>query len=462
MNHSRVLVVDDEANARRMLEILLARLGCQVLTAADGQEALDILHGGAVHLVVTDLNMPRMDGLGLLAALRQEGNPVPVILVTAYGTVETAVAAMKQGAFDYLIRPLDLDQVELVVRRALDRQRIVRENLFLRGQMDRGWEEFVGQGAAMRQVYELIRQVAPTKANVLVTGETGTGKELAARAIHRHSGREGLFVPINCAAIPAEILESELFGYAKGAFTGANKDRVGKFELADGGTLFLDEITEMSPALQAKLLRVLQESTIDRLGCNRPISVDIRIVAATNRDPRESVREGRLREDLFYRLNVFGIQLPPLRERREDIPALAAHFLEKYGTQLGCGGGRLDPAAERSLLAYPWPGNVRELENMMERAAVLCRGGTVEPRHLPLEIAGTVVPSVAAPVAASAGPEAEDLDLEQRVEALERRLLTRALAESGDNKAKAARLLKISERTLWYKLKKYGFSGEKG
>jgi two-component system response regulator AtoC len=459
MNGSRVLVVDDEPNARRMLEILLFKLGCEVRTAGDGQAALELLRDSAMDLVVTDLNMPELDGLGLLTALRAEGNAVPVIVVTAYGTVESAVAAMKQGAFDYLIRPLDLDQVELVVRRALDRQRIVRENVFLRDEMDRGWEEFVGQSEGMRQVYELIRQVAPSRASVLVVGETGTGKELAARAVHRLSGRSGLFVPINCAAIPAEILESELFGYAKGAFTGAHKDRVGKFELADGGTLFLDEITEMSPALQAKLLRVLQESTIDRLGCNRPIPVDIRIIAATNRDPREAVREGVLREDVFYRLNVFGIQLPPLRERREDIPLLAAHFLEKYGIQLGCGAGGLTEAAGRVLAAYAWPGNVRELENMMERAAVLSRGAPVETRHLPLEVAAPEPSAAPGPAPVFAGG---DLDLEKQVEALEKRLLAQALAEAGDNKAKAARLLKVSERTLWYKLKKYGYSGEKG
>jgi two-component system response regulator AtoC len=456
MTSSRVLVADDEPNARRMLEILLAKLGCEVLSAGDGKAALALVGEHEVDLVVTDLNMPELDGLGLLTALRAQGNPVPVVVVTAYGTVESAVAAMKQGAFDYLIRPLDLDQVELVVRRALDRQRIVRENVFLRDEMDKGWEEFVGQGEAMRGVYELIRQVAPSRANVLLVGETGTGKELAARAIHRLSGRSGLFVPINCAAIPAEILESELFGYVRGAFTGAHKDKVGKFELADGGTLFLDEITEMSPALQAKLLRVLQESAIDRLGSNRPIKVDLRIVAATNRDPREAVKEGRLREDVYFRLNVFGLHLPPLRERREDIPLLARHFLAKYGAQLGCGAGTLSEAAQRELQSYAWPGNVRELENMMERAAVLSRGAPVEVGHLPLEITHGTPPAATPAMAAE-----EDLDLEKQVAELEQRLLRKALAEAGDNKAKAARLLKISERTLWYKLKKYGFSGER-
>lgn len=456
MTGSRVLVVDDEPNGRRMLEILLSRLGCEVLVAADGNAALAVAGEHELDLVVTDLNMPELDGIGLLTALRAFGNTVPVIVVTAYGTVESAVAAMKQGAFDYLIRPLDLEKVELVVRRALDRQRIVRENVFLRDEMDKGWEDFVGQGEGMRRVYELIRQVAPSKASVLIVGETGTGKELAARALHRNSGRSGLFVPINCAAIPAEILESELFGYVRGAFTGAQKDRIGKFELADGGTLFLDEITEMSPALQAKMLRVLQESTIDRLGSNRPIAVDIRIVAATNRNPKQAVKDHRLREDLYFRLNVFGIHLPPLRERPEDIPLLARHFLDKYGAELGSGAGPLSAAALRALAGYAWPGNVRELENMMERAAVLSRGAPVDIRHLPYEMAHCETQATP-PVA---GFDDEDLDLEKRVAELEQRLLQKALAEAGGNKAKAARLLKVSERTLWYKLKKYAGGGE--
>ncbi|MGZ8975773.1 sigma-54-dependent transcriptional regulator [Methylomagnum sp.] len=455
MTGARVLVADDEPNARRMLQILLSGLGYEVLTAGDGKEALGLIDDHAVDLVVTDLNMPELDGLELLTALRAAGNTVPVIVVTAYGTVESAVAAMKQGAFDFLIRPLDVDQVELVVRRALDRQRIVRENVFLRDEMARGWEEFIGQSEPMRQVYDLIRQVAPSRASVLIIGETGTGKELAARAIHRNSGRSGLFVPINCAAIPAEILESELFGHVRGAFTSAHKDRAGKFELADGGTLFLDEITEMSPALQAKLLRVLQESAIDRLGGSRPIKVDIRLIAATNRDPREAVREGRLREDVFFRLNVFGLHLPPLRERPDDVALLARHFLAKYGAEMGCGAGTLGEEARRALLAYAWPGNVRELENVMERAVVLSRGKPVEPVHLPLEITRPEARPTAAPGPSSLLDE-DHLDLEKQVEELEQRLIRKALAEAGDNKAKAARLLKISERTLWYKLKKYG------
>ncbi|MDI1230323.1 MAG: sigma-54 dependent transcriptional regulator [Methylobacter sp.] len=450
LNGSRVLVADDEPNARRILEILLRRLGCEVFSAADGKAALAILRETPMDLLITDLNMPGMGGLELLAALRRDGHTLPVIVVTAYGTVENAVAAMKQGAFDFIIRPLDVEQVEMVIHRALNVQRIHQENEFLRDEMNKDWGEFVGQCPAMQKIYELIRQAGPSKASIFIIGETGTGKELVARAIHSNSGRRGLFVPINCAAIPADILESELFGYVRGAFTGAHKDRVGKFELAHEGTLFLDEITEMNPSIQAKLLRVLQESRIDRLGSNHSIEVDIRIIAATNRDPLGAVRLGRLREDLYYRINVLGIQLPPLRERREDIPLLARHFLEKYRRSLGGDSFTLSEEVAQALMAYAWPGNVRELENMMERAVVLSQGFEVGLRHFPQEILLTESPVI---LMSSIGNE--DMDLEASVAKLEKNLLNKALAESAGNKAKAARILKISERTLWYKLKKY-------
>ena len=448
---SRVLIADDEANARRVLEILLRKLGCEVFSAADGAAALAILQETSIDLLITDLNMPNMSGLELLTTLRKEGYNFPVIVVTAYGTVENAVAAMKQGAFDFIIRPLDIEQVELVVRRALETRRIHQQNLFLRDEMNKDWGEFVGQCAAMQQVYELIRQVGPSKASIFVIGETGTGKELVARAIHKNSGRQGLFVPINCAAIPADILESELFGYVRGAFTGAHKDRTGKFELADEGTLFLDEITEMNPALQAKLLRVLQENKIDRLGSNRSIDIDIRIIAATNRNLLDAVKSGRLREDLYYRINVVGIQLPALRERREDIPLLARHFLEKYRRSLGGGSFVLSDEVAQILMAYHWQGNVRELENMMERAVVLSQGGTISSKHLPQEILQAQTPALIESIS-----EGGDMDLEAHVEKLEVSLLNKAVIAAEGNKAKAARFLKISERTLWYKLKKYG------
>lgn len=450
LNGTRVLVADDEPNARRVLEILLRKLGCEVFSAADGQAALALLQTTAIELLVTDLNMPKMNGQELLAAIRQDGHNFPVIMVTAYGTVENAVEAMKQGAFDFIIRPLDIEQVELVIRRALGVRKIHQENTFLRDEMNKNWGEFVGQCPAMQKVYDLISQVAPSKASIFVIGETGTGKELVARAIHAHSGRSGLFVPINCAAIPADILESELFGYVRGAFTGAHKDRVGKFELAHEGTLFLDEITEMNPALQAKLLRVLQENRVDRLGSNNSIEVDVRIIAATNRNPLEAVRAGRLREDLYYRLHVVGIQLPPLRERREDIPLLAQHFIQKYRHASLGGSTHLSAEFAQVIKDYDWPGNVRELENMMERAVVLSQGLELDVKHLPQEILFSQSIDVI-----ESTVNLENMDLEANVAKLEKNLLSKAITVAGGNKAKAARLLNISERTFWYKLKKY-------
>ncbi|MEQ1528591.1 MAG: sigma-54 dependent transcriptional regulator [Methylococcales bacterium] len=450
LSGSRVLIADDEPNARRVLELLLRKLGCSVFSAANGLAALAVLQKTTIDLLITDLNMPEMNGLELLTAIRTEGHNFPVIVVTAYGTVENAVTAMKQGAFDFIIRPLDVEQVEIVIRRALGVHRIHQENTFLRDEMSKNWGEFVGHCPAMQKLYELISQAGPSKASIFVIGETGTGKELVARAIHDHSGRTGLFVPINCAAIPADILESELFGYMRGAFTGAHKDRVGKFELAHEGTLFLDEITEMHPALQAKLLRVLQENRVDRIGSNHSIDINVRIIAATNRNPLDAVHAGQLREDLYYRINVVGIQLPPLRERREDIALLAQHFIEKYRRSLGYGPTSLSADVVEVLLGYAWPGNVRELENMMERAVVVSQGYEIGIRHLPQEILHA--PAPASPIATICE---EDFDLEAQVCRLEISLLSKALSAADGNKAKAARILKVSERTLWYKIKKY-------
>ncbi len=455
MSKQRVLVVDDEPKMQRVLEIMLHKMGHEVLLAGDGQAALALAQREAVDLVMTDLRMPGMDGIALLSALRAHGVNVPVILLTAYGTVESAVAAMKQGAYDYILRPFDVEAVEVVVTRALAQERVQRENQFLREEIEKGWGEFIGRSAAMQQQYELIRQVAGSTTSVLITGETGTGKELAARAIHRASPRrEALFVPINCAAIPIELLESELFGHTKGAFTGADKERMGKFEMADGGTVFLDEVTEMPVPLQAKLLRVLQENHIERLGSNRRAAIDIRVITATNQDVRRALRQGTLREDLFYRLNVFTITMPPLRDRLEDIPLLADHFIEKHGPRLGRGHPTLSAEALLRLQSYAWPGNVRELENVIERALVLSRGEQIEVQHLPREIV-TATEIAALPEATPLSPS---LSLIPAVERLERALVIQALRQAADNKAKAARLLEISERAIWYKIKKYGLS----
>jgi two-component system response regulator AtoC len=453
-----ILAVDDEPHMLRLLEISLRQAGYKPLTAKDGREALEIIHTQHVDCVVTDLHMPYMSGLQLLKAIRsggQEGsqdknrasslaNPdLPVIIVTAQGEVKTAIDAMKSGASDYILRPFDLEELELAIARALSFARLVVENQYLREDKapDAG---LVGTSPAMQQLFESIRQVAPEKATVLIAGETGTGKELVARAIHAGSPRSnGLFVAVNCAAIPHEMLESELFGHEKGAFTGAIKDRVGKFELADGGTLFLDEITEMPMPLQAKLLRALQENIIERVGGNRPIAVDIRVVAATNRDPREAIKDGKLREDLYYRLNVFRIDLPALKARKSDIPKLAQHFLAKRRVDIS-------PEAIDALTRYDWPGNVRELENVLERAAIISGNQTVLPKHLPTEMVSNVPVRVSA-----ASATANSLALPPAIEALERQLITEALAATQGNKSKAAKLLEISERSLWYKLSQY-------
>jgi two-component system response regulator AtoC len=349
------------------------------------------------------------------------------------------------------MRPLDIEQVEIVVSHALESYRLKQENLFLRDQLDtQGWDEFIGQSHGMQGIYDLIRQVAPTKASVFIAGETGTGKELVARAIHKNSGRKGLFVPINCAALPTSMLESELFGYVRGAFTGAVKDRVGKFEYAHQGTLFLDEITEMHPEIQAKLLRVLQEQTIERLGSNHSFDVDIRFIAATNRNPRQAIAEKLLREDVFYRLNVINISLPPLRDRQDDILLLANNFTESFRKQLGYKELQLSTTACELLTTYKWPGNVRELKNVMERAVVLSRGAKIAEEHLPQEffIESTPENLPDYPLDSAEG-------LEDCISNLEIRMINRALQSCDGNKAKAARSLEISERTLWYKLKKY-------
>jgi two-component system, NtrC family, response regulator AtoC len=400
--------------------------------------------------VLTDLRMPVLDGLGLLAAMSERGLAIPTIVMTAYGTIETAVRAMKFGAQDYLLRPVDIDVLELAIDRVMSRRQLRIEREFLHDEVDRGIADFVGRSAAMREVFAQIRQVGPTRAAVFITGETGTGKELAARAVHRASDRAaGLFVPLNCAALPAEMIEAELFGHDKGAFTGALKDRIGKFELASRGSIFLDEITEMPLSLQTKLLRVLQEGCVERLGSNRSIALDLRVIAASNRDPRDAVREGSLREDLYYRLNVFALVLPPLRDRAEDIPELVRHFAARQGRRV-----EFSAAAMAVLKAYDWPGNVRELDNVVQRALILGRGQVLEITHLPADLRANAQAHAAAPDTEPTAPAVESLELATAQEALERRYIAEALRRTGDNKRRAAALLGTSERTLWYKLER--------
>ena len=449
---TKALVVDDERKMRRILQMALERIGVDSVAADSGEEALGRFEAEKIDLVLTDLKMPGMSGVDLLAELRRRDPELPVIVLTAFGTVQTAVQAMKLGAFDYVLKPFDVDAIEITIRKALDVSRYRAENRYLREREDAvpAFDDLVGASPAMQEVYALVRRIAPTRSTVLITGETGTGKELVARAIHRLSPRsDRLFVPLNCAAIPGELLESELFGHVRGAFTGAHADRAGKFEIADGGTLFLDEIGDMPVALQAKLLRVLQEGVLERVGSNKPIRLDVRIVSSTHRDLTARIGTGDFREDVYYRLNVFNIHVPALRERREDIGPLATFFLHRFARELGRATPVLAPDAVRLLERHGWPGNVRELQNAMERAAVLATDPEIDAaffRQLVPEAAGGAAPE----------PAAETLALEPAVEQFERKLILRALAAANDNKSQAARLLGVSERTLWYKLKRYG------
>ena len=454
MSTVTVLVVDDEAHMRRVLEIMLKQLGHRVLVAGEGAQALDVIEREKVDLVLTDLRMPVLDGIGLLSTMASRSMNVPAIVMTAQGSIATAVEAMKLGAQDYLLRPFDMDVLELSIQRVLSRERLRIENDYLREQASPSTSEFFGNGDSMQRVFDQIRQVAPTRASVLITGETGTGKELAARAIHDSSDRVAhLFVPINCAAMPAEMVEAELFGHDRGAFTGAVKERIGKFELASKGTIFLDEITEMPIALQSKLLRVLQESRIERLGSNRTIELDMRVIAACNSDPRRAIEAGKLREDLYYRLNVFALALPPLRDRMEDLPGLIRHLAARQGRDI-----EVSSEALQTLCSYRWPGNVRELDNVVQRALILGRDKVIEVQHLPQDMVLSKS-TLAVPSHVSSQIQSPDvneafgsLDLALATEALEGRLIAEALRQSGDNKRRAAVLLGVSERTLWYKL----------
>lgn len=443
-----ILAVDDEPNMLRLLEISLKQAGYKPVLARDGKEALQVVKNQTIDLVVSDLHMPIMNGLDLLKNIRLDNEALPFIMVTAQGEIKTAVDAMKLGASDYILRPFDLETLEIAIAKALSVQRLILENTYLKTTNNAASNDavdggLIGRSAPMLALKKLISQVAPEKATVLITGETGTGKELVAKAIHQASPRkDALFVAVNCAAIPSEILESELFGHEKGAFTGAVKERIGKFELADGGTLFLDEITEMPIHLQAKLLRALQEGMIEKLGSNKQITLDIRVLAATNQDPLQAVKAGKLREDLYYRLNVFQLNAPPLRERGVDIALLANYFLAAHTTQIS------DEAMQK-LQTYLWPGNVRELENVLERATILAGKQIIFNQHLPADISGSRVLNSVETVSAN------QFSIPKATEQIERKLIVDAIASCNGNKAKAAKLLEISERSLWNKLELY-------
>lgn len=441
-NLKRILAVDDEPNMRRLLEISLRQAGYEPVVAKDGEEALSLIKTQHIDLVVSDLHMPDMNGLALLKAIRVEYEQLPFIMVTAQGEIKSAVEAMKLGAEDYILRPFDLETLEIAIAKALSSQRMALENAYLKEEKQ-SVDLLIGNSPAMQQLRQQISQVAPTKATVLITGETGTGKELIAKSLHQQSaGHKNLFIALNCAAIPAEMLESELFGHEKGAFTGAAKERIGKFELADGGTLFLDEITEMPIHLQAKLLRVLQEGVVEKLGSNRQIQLNLRILAASNIDPVEAVQKGRLREDLYYRLNVFTLHAPALRERTGDIAILSHYFAKQQHTTI-------EPSAILALSLHSWAGNVRELQNVIERASIICKLKTITLADLPADIVSNS--SVGDPITVNQNV----LSIPLAFETIERQLITRALVETHGNKAKAAKLLDISERSLWNKLNLY-------
>ncbi len=447
----RILVVDDEENLRLVLRTLLRRNGYEVETAASGEDALGLVDSFGPDFVITDVRMPKMGGLDLLATLKAKGNDATVIVMSAYGNTDLALEAMKGGAYDYIQKPFKPDEVVLTLRKAEERELLRRENRALREEIrkEHRFEDILAKSPNMQAIFRTIAKIAEYKTTVLVTGESGSGKELVARAIHRRSSRRGgPFVPINCGAIPENLLESELFGHKKGAFTDAISDRRGLFEEADGGTLFLDEIGELPLALQVKLLRVLEDEKIRRLGEARDIQVDVRIITATHRDLTAETKAGRFREDLYYRLNVLPIHVPPLRDRREDIPLLIEHFITRNNARLGTNIRGMDSECRRLLYEYSWPGNVRELENTIERAMVLAEGDQLVAADLAERIREARDP-VQMQLASG------ELSVKKTMRVIEELLIRRALQKTKGNRTRAAEVLEISHRALLYKIKDY-------
>jgi two-component system NtrC family response regulator len=452
-----ILIVDDEKNYLVVLEALLRPEGYEILTANNAHDALRLIKASDLDLMVTDVKLPRMGGMELLEESKKLKPDLPVIVMTAYGTIEMAVEAMKMQAYDYITKPFKNEELKLTIRKALHNYRLIKENRLLSEALsDRySYGNIIGKSKLMLKIYDMIRKVAPSKASVLITGASGTGKELIAKAVHYDSPRKDRpFISVNCGALTETLLDSELFGHEKGAFTGAIALKKGRFELADGGTLFLDEVGDMPPPLQVKLLRVLQEMEFERVGGTRTIKVDVRVISASNRNIKEDVVNGIFREDLFYRLNVMQIEVPPLRERPEDIRLLVDHFIEKYSRGEGKNEVKLSPEAWKILYNYSWPGNVRELENIIERAVVLNSGGRIESEDFPVELTG----------------KSEELDidrfipgnvpLQQTLENIEERLIRRALDYCNHVQAQAADMLGISRHVMHYKMKKYGISPE--
>jgi two-component system response regulator PilR (NtrC family) len=452
----RILIVDDEQSIRELLAIVLRRDGYDVILAENGRTALNVLEQEPVDLLISDIKMPDMSGVEVLRAAKQIDHDILGIMITAFASTESAVEALRMGAYDYVSKPFDVDELKIIVRNALERRQLRQENLLLKRalQTSHQFSSIVGRSEAMLAVFKLIETIAPTNSTILVTGESGTGKELVARAIHFNSlRRDRPFVAVNCGALPEQLLESELFGHMRGSFTGASANKKGLVEVADRGTIFLDEIGEMSPMMQVKLLRVLQERRFRRVGGTDELEANIRVIAATNQDLAKMVTDGRFREDLYYRINVIQVQLPPLRDRRDDIPLLAGHFLEKFREQMGKDIASISQESMTYLERYDWPGNIRELENVIERAVALESSAAILPDSLPPPLRG--LPSKngqgqAAPHLPDAG-----FDLEAHVENVERDFIAQALKRAGGKQSKAAELLGMSFRSFRYYVKKY-------
>ncbi len=458
MQKEKILVADDEKSMREFLEIMLRKEGYRVTLASNGEEAVRWAEREIFDLALLDIRMPKLDGLSALKKIKTLCPETVVIIITAFASTDTAIRAMKEGAYDYITKPFKVDEIKLIIRNALEKKNLERENLLLKQVVRERYHfgNIIGQSPKMLEVYNLLEKVAPTKTNILITGESGTGKELVAKAIHYNSPRKDKpFVTLNCGAIPESLIESELFGHMKGAFTDAISTKKGLFEVADEGTIFLDEISELPLMMQVKLLRVIQDKEFKRVGGTEDIRVDVRIISATNKDLEEAVREKRFREDLFYRLNVIQIKLPPLRERKEDIPLLADHFLKKYSEELGKSITRISPEALQFLMNYDFPGNVRELQNIIERAVALETGPELTLQNLSSYLENQL-PARRSPFEIEL-PE-EGIDLEKVVADLEKMLLLKALDRAKGVKKKAAELLHINFRSMRYRLEKYGLN----
>ena len=450
-----ILIVEDKESMAQMLKDALESEGYNVISARDGMEGIRQLKESRIDLVLTDLKLPERDGIEILKASKEENQLMPVIVMTAYGSVETAVTAMKEGAFDFITKPFDIDHLLMLIKRALETQRVLKENILLKEEFASklGLPRIIGKSEKITDVAQLVQKVAPTKTTVLLLGESGTGKELFARAIHNLSHRRNYpFVPINCAAIPKDLLESELFGHEKGSFTGADAKKLGKFELADGGTIFLDEVGDMDFILQSKLLRAIEESEIERVGGVKTIKVDVRIVAASNKDLEKAVEDKSFREDLYYRLNVFPVKIPPLRERKEDIPLLVEYFINRYCLELKTSQKSISKYALDILMNYYWKGNVRELENTIERAIILCVGDIIIPEHI-VHTQRSMADSMDRPLLSEG--TLEDV-AKKALKIAETQRIVEALRQTKGNKSKASELLRVSYKTLLTKIKEYG------